>query len=136
MKVGDKIKNMDDEMRDPKYNEFHKKFNNINNSDYHEGLVYLFGRGVPQDFRLAQVCFERATREVHSESEYYLGLLFMIGAGSIEQSINFAISCLENATFHSRGVAENAQLILDIPTTAGKTAKAHELARDFMPPSE
>lgn len=51
------------------------------------GDVYVFGRGVPQDFRQAYKWYRLAAGQGHSDAQTYLGGIYRDGAGVVQDPV-------------------------------------------------
>ena len=59
------------------------------------GLLYEYGKGVPQDFQMSRHYYSRAAEQRNVESIYNLGLLYAFGRGAIPQDFHRALALFQ-----------------------------------------
>ena len=110
------------------------------NAQYNIGVMYDFGKGVPQDFATARQWYEKAAAQGHPGAQNNLGGLYEFGHGVTQDYVR-AYMWYNVAAAHSTGDAqkdvgaENRDEIAGRMTPA-QIAEAQKLAREWKPRSK
>jgi len=110
------------------------------NAQYNLGVMYDFGKGVPQDFATARQWYEKAAAQGHAGAQNNLGGLYEFGHGVTQDHV-CAYMWYNVAAAHSTGdaqkdvAAENRDEIAGRMTPA-QIAEAQKLAREWKPKSK
>ncbi len=68
----------------------------FNEATYNLGLLYAWGRGIPQDYEKAATTFEKSANRAHAPSQLFLGAMFIHGQG-VPVNYDLALVWLQKA---------------------------------------
>jgi len=74
-------------------------------SQHVDGLRYLRGDGVNQDYGKAFQLFQIAASQGYTESEYHLGRCYEKGLG-VKKDLKKAVECYQKATYHGHSASQ------------------------------
>ena len=107
-------------------------------AQFHLGLMYDFGKGVPQDRTEAAKWFHLAAEQGHAPAQSFLGLLYMWGGEGVTQNYvlahmwsSLAAARLRPGEFHDK-TAHNRDSVAT-QMTPEQLAEAQRLAREWKP---
>jgi len=107
------------------------------NAQYNLGVMYDFGKGIPQDFAAARQWYEKAAAQGHAGAQNSLGGLYEFGHGVKRDDVR-AYMWYNIASAHPTGdphkdvAAENLDAIAGRMTST-QIAEAKKLAREWKP---
>ncbi|MDO8787829.1 MAG: tetratricopeptide repeat protein [Sulfuritalea sp.] len=100
-------------------------------SQYHLGLIYKDGLGVPQDYANARFWFSKAAQYEHVEAQYQLGTMYVSGLGGQTNKVlgHMWLNVAASGSYGISKVAASAREKLASQMNSTEIAKAQELAR-------
>ena len=99
-------------------------------AQYHLGVVYHFGRGVPQDYKEAVKWSKIAAEQGLAEAQYNLGLMYYHGEG-IPQDYVLAYMWWNLSSSQGQKSARKNRDMLEEAMTQQQVEKAQEMARNW-----
>ena len=95
------------------------------------GKMYYFGKGVPQDYKIALKWFTLAAEQGHARAQYNLGVSYIFGYGVVKNDVN-AHMWLNIAVSSGHKSASKNRDIIAKRMTPSQLEKAQDLARECV----
>jgi TPR repeat protein len=99
------------------------------------GLLYIDGRGVPQDFAEALMWFRRSAEQDNTEAQHELGALYAAGKG-VKRDYVQAYKWMNICAAKGNGGCVTQRDLIAKKLKAGQVAEGQHLATDFKPQKE
>jgi S1-C subfamily serine protease len=96
------------------------------------GKMYYFGKGVPQDYKIALKWFTLAAEQEDAKAQYSLGLMYALGEGVIQDNVYAHMWWNIAASSGHKNASKNSDIIAK-RMTPSQLAKAQDLARNIVP---
>ena len=107
-------------------------------AQFHLGLMYDFGEGVPQDRTEAAKWFHLAAEQGHAPAQSFLGLLYLWGGEGVTQNYvlahmwsSLAAARLRPSELHDKAAHNRDSVATQM--TPEQLAEAQRLAREWKP---